>query len=171
MVFLLALAGFLAIVAQMILPKLPFLEVKPYLIALPVLYAAMRLSGLRPFYLAIVLGSIIDILSPEKFGTGSVVLSVLIGLAWVQRENFPFDSIVSVAVLVPFATFIAYLLDYTLFCWQSGQWDWHFVIWVRFVWVSLLNLVMALPFFWIADLILVKWLKAPGEPALRTYAL
>jgi rod shape-determining protein MreD len=171
MAFFLPLAGLLAIVCQMILPKLPFIEVRPYLVALPVLYGAMRLGGMRPFYVAFVIGALIDVLSPQRFGTSALCLFFLIGIVRVQRENFPFHSYLSVAVLAPIATFGAYVLDYALFCWQAGQWDWHFVIWVRFVWVSLINLVLAVPFFWIADIILIRWLKAPGEAPLRDYVV
>jgi len=171
MVFILSAFGLLAIVMQMISPRLPFLEMPPFLVALPVVYGAMRLTRLRPFYVAIFLGSVIDILSPQKFGTESVVLSLMVGIAWSQRENFPFDSYLSVLILVALATFLGVVLDYTFFCWQSGNWDWHFTMWVRMVWVGLINMVLAIPFFLVCDLVLVKWLKAPGEPSLRDYAV
>ena len=111
MIVVLALLGLAAIVLQMVLPKVPLMEVRPFLVALPVLYGAMRMGGFRPYYLAIGLGLAIDLLSPQKFGTGALVLSVLVVLVRVQRANFPFDLYGSVALLALLATFGALLLE------------------------------------------------------------
>jgi len=99
------------------------------------------------------------------------VLALMVGIAWSQRENFPFDSYLSVVILVALGTFLSLVLDYTLFSWQSGIWDWHFTMWVRMVWVALINMILAVPFFLFCDLVFVKWFKAPGEPSLRNYAV
>jgi len=171
MIVVLALLGLAAIVLQMVLPKLPLMEVHPFLVALPVLYGAMRMGGFRPYYLAIGLGLAIDLLSPQKFGTGALVLSVLVVLVRVQRANFPFDLYGSVALLALLATFGALLLDYLLFCWQSGNWDWRFPMWVRMIWVAVVNLVLAVPFAALGDLVLVRWLHLAAPARARDYAL
>ncbi len=96
---------------------------------------------------------------------------MLVLLAWSQRGNFPFDSYLSACVLALLATFGALVLDYLLFCWQSGNWDWRFAIWVRMVWIAMVNMVLAAPCFAAADLVLVRWFHFPAPGRARTYAL
>ncbi|MDE1171392.1 MAG: rod shape-determining protein MreD [Verrucomicrobium sp.] len=154
MLLLLFLCGAGAILLQMIVPKLPLVEIHPFLVALPVLYAAMRLKGGGPLALALGLGLVIDLLSPQKLGTGGFVLCLVVGIAWSQRENLPFDHWGSVAFLALVATFGALIADYALFCWESGTRDWRFILWVRLAWVAVLNAVLAVPFFVLCDLFL-----------------
>ena len=154
MILLLLFAGLGAIFLQM---QFSFSEVRPWLIALPVVYAAMRRKDASPFYLAVLLGTFIDILSPQKFGTGAIVLCVVVGATWSQRENFHFELYRNVPPLALLATFVALVVDYALFCWQSGNWDWHFVRWVRMAWMAVVNLILSIPFFWICDCLLIVW--------------
>lgn len=162
-----AVLGFVAIVLKMIIVKMPFVDIHPFLEALPVLYGAMRMRGAAPFWLAALLGAIIDILAPsqEKFGTGVFVLCIIPAVVWTQRDHIRLDGIGSVLFLSLVSSFVALVPDYALFCWQSGNWDWRFTVWVRIAWMSLFNMALAVPFFWVWDLLLVKLWKgkiAPG---------
>ena len=179
MIFCLLGIGLLAIITQMIEPKLPLIGMRPYLLALPVLYGAMRMEGGAPFVLAVILGSLIDILSPQRLGTEGFVLCLLVFLTWTQRGVFPFANYLSAAVLALVTTFVALVVDYAFFCWQSGSQSggpgWHFTVWVRFAWMAIINMFLAVPFFWACDLIFIHWWKLgvrpPEEGERSKYAL
>jgi hypothetical protein len=163
--FPMVVLGLMAIVLKMIIVKMPFVDIHPFLEALPVLYGAMRMRGAAPFWLAGVLGALVDILSPQKFGTGIFVLCLIPAVVWTQRDNIRLNSLGAILVLSLVSSFVALVPDYALFCWQSGNWDWHFTVWVRIALMSLFNMVLAVPFFWIWDFLLVKLWKgkiAPG---------
>jgi rod shape-determining protein MreD len=177
MIFCLFGIGLAAIITQMIEPKLPLSGMKPYLIALPVLYGAMRMEGGSPFVLAILLGALVDILSPamERLGTEAFVLCLLVLITWTQRGVFPFANYLSAAVLALVTTFVALVVDYFLFCWESGTQGWHFGVWVQFAWMAIINLFLAVPFFWFCDLVFIRWWKLgvrpPEEGERSKYAL
>jgi len=177
MIFCLIGIGLFAIVVQMVEPKLPLIGMKPYLVALPVLYGAMRMRGGTPYVLAVLLGTFIDILSPQRLGTEGLVLCLLCGLAWAQQGAFPFARYSSAAILALVTTFVALVVDYAFFNWQSGSGSgsgagggasWHFGVWVGFAWMSVINMVLALPFFWLCDLVFVRWWKIGVLPVEET---
>ncbi|SDU24412.1 rod shape-determining protein MreD [Verrucomicrobium sp. GAS474] len=175
MIFCLLGIGLLSIVVKMIEPNLPLIGVRPFLIVLPVLYGAMRMEGGSPFVLAVLFGTLIDILSPQRLGTEAIVLSLLIVLTWMQRGVFPFASYLSAAVLAMVTTFVCSFVDYAFFSWQSGDASWHFPVWVRFAWMAVINMVLAVPFFWLCDLVFIRWWKLgvrpPEEGERSKYAL
>ena len=164
MIFCLLGIGLAAIIIQMIEPNLPLIGMRPFLVALPVLYGAMRMEGGSPFALAVLLGTLIDILSPQRLGTGAFVLCLLVGLARMQRGAFPFASYLSAAILALITTFVTLIVDYAFFGWQSSSQAWHFAVWVRFAWMSVINMVLAVPLFWIADLLFIRWWKLGVKP-------
>ncbi len=166
MAFFLPMAalGLAAIILKMIIVKMPFVDIHPFLEALPVLYGAMRMRGAAPFWLAGLLGAVVDILSPQKFGTGPFVLCIIPALVWTQRDHLRMDSILTVLLFSLVTSFLALVPDYAFFCWQSGNWDWRFIVWVRIAWMSLINMALAVPFFWVWDLLLVKLWKGKISP-------
>jgi len=175
MIFCLLGIGLTAIIVQMVEPRLPLIGMRPCLVALPVLYGAMRMEGGSPFVVAVVLGTIIDILSPQRLGTEGFVLSLLVLLTWTQRGVFPFARYASAAVLALMTTFVTLVVDYAFFGWQSGTQNWHFAVWVRFAWMAVINMVLAVPFFWLCDLVFLRWWKMgvrpPEEGERSKYAL
>lgn len=153
MLVFLFIFGLALIVLQLFIPKIVFFDVRPFLLTIPVTYAALRLSWTQALSLAVGLGFLLDVFSSQRLGYSSIVLVILVLFILSQTENLKFDYWPHTILLTLLASFLYFLVDYLLFCLQVQTWRWPFWVWFQMVSQSVLSTFLALPVYALFDLI------------------
>ncbi len=175
-VLYLLLVGALALLAQMILPVIfPLLSVVGFgsaLIPLLVIYASLELGDERAPILAGLLGFLVDLASSHRMGASVLVLFSLSALIVSQANRPESHTWLFRLIFVLVGTFTFFLLDYLLILAETARWYWPLAVWSKITFASLLNLLLALPFFYLVGLPLrlCGW-KPSYELQERSYAL
>jgi cell shape-determining protein MreD len=147
MVLYVLFLGWLALFAQMAVPDLPwFPGVKPALLALVVIYGALKLTGMRIYFVTTVLGFCLDIFSPNRLGVSVITLSFLSALIGTQRETCVDKFWTYQILLVLAGTFFYLCLDYCFYMLQVWHFYWPFGLWTIIALGAALNALMS-PFF------------------------
>jgi rod shape-determining protein MreD len=154
------------VLGQMVWPPLPLVGVYPYLIPLPVAYAALRLGPLRASGVALGIGLLLDLYSGQRLGVSAVSLIVLVGFIWSQQENFKLDYAPHALLLTLLGCFLSGLVDYALFCWQVGQWSWPFAVLGKIVSQSFFSTLIAFPLFGVLNMV-YRWQTGLAAPVRR----
>jgi cell shape-determining protein MreD len=174
-VLYLLLIGTGALLAQMILPVIfPILSVVGFgsaLVPLVVIYASLELGDERAPILAGILGVFLDLTSSHRFGTSVLVLSSLSALIMTQAHKTETHSWPFRLTFALVGTFAFLLMDYLLILVETARWYWPLAVWSKITFASLVNLVLAPPFFYLIGLPprLCGW-KPVSELQERPYA-
>jgi cell shape-determining protein MreD len=174
-VLYLLVIGILAVLAQMELPVMfPVLGKLGFdaaLVPLVVIYASLELGDERAPILAGLLGILLDLNLSLRFGTSAIVLFSLSALIVTQASRPETQALPFRLVFVLVGTFLYMLMAYVFVLVESGRWIWPLAVWSRITFGTLLNLVLAPLFFWLAGIVprLCGWLRDPDTPE-RYYA-
>lgn len=152
MFFFVFLLGSIALVSQMFLPHLTeMLAIRPAPLPLVIIYGALAMNGLSIFGITVILGLMLDLLSPQTPGLSILSLSLLAWLMTSQRIFFRVDRWDIQILLALIGTFFYLIVDYLLYSAQLHQWLWPFSLWTKMVFSSMLNALVSPLFFWLTN--------------------
>jgi rod shape-determining protein MreD len=133
-----------------IFPFLNLIGFNSSLVPLVVIYASLELGDDRAPILAVVLGIMLDLLSRDHLGTAALVLFSLSALIVTQAGRQEAHTWMFRLIFVLVGTFAFFLLNYVLILAETGRWSWPLAVWSKITFGSLLNLLLAAPFFFLA---------------------
>jgi cell shape-determining protein MreD len=174
-VLYLLIIGVLAVLAQMVLPVMfPILGKIGFdaaLVPLVVIYASLELGDERAPIVAGLLGVMLDLNLSQHFGTSVIVLFSLSALIVTQANRPETHTLPFRLVFVLVGTFSYLLLTYLFVLVEASRWTWPLAVWSRITFGTLLNLLLAPLFFWLAGILprLCGWVREP-DPQERYYA-
>lgn len=157
-VLYLFVVGILALLAEMILPAhirfLSDIGFASALIPLVVIYASLELGDERALILAGLLGLLLDLTSspPHRLGISLLILSSLSALIVSQAYRPESHQWAFRLTFVLVGTFAFLLLDYLFAQIEMSTWRWPLEAWSKITFASLLNLLLAFPFFCLISL-------------------
>jgi rod shape-determining protein MreD len=151
-VFYLLFLGFVALLAQMILPvHFPILSLIGFssaLIPLVVIYASLELGDARALLIAGVLGLLLDLTSYHRLGLSVLILCTLSALIVTQAHKPESHQWLFRLTFVLVGTFGYLLMDYLFILMETMRWSWPLAVWSKITFASFLNLLLC-PFFFI----------------------
>ncbi len=171
------LLGLAALLAEMLVPShFPLLGAIGFgsaLIPLVVIGVSLELGDERAPVLAFILGFLLDLATDHRLGTSMLILCSISALIITQTSRPEAQLWFVKAAFLLVGTFAFEILDYLFALAESLRWAWPLEAWSKMTFASLLNLLLAVPFFFIARLPmrLLGWLANRRErPAERMYA-
>jgi len=136
--------GWVALLAQMAIPDLAWLPgVRLALLPLIIIYGALYLEGIRVYFIAVVLGFTLDLLSPNHLGITVIEFSLLAALILTQRETRLASHWSYQILLVLAGTFFYLCLDYCFYMLQVWHFYWPFGLWTIIALGAALNALMS----------------------------
>jgi rod shape-determining protein MreD len=155
-VIYLLFVGVLAILAQMVLPYMfPLLNAAGLgsaLVPLVVIYASLELGDERGPIIAVILGFLLDLLLSGRLGTSVLILLCLSALITTQAQKPESHTWIFRLAFVLVGTFLFFVLTHLIRLIEAERWYWPFAVWSKIVFGTLLNLVLAPIFFYVAGL-------------------
>ncbi len=144
--------GLVGLVTQMLLPSWArFFDIEPNFPVLAVIYASFALRNRNVVIVCIVMGLCLDLLSPQRLGLSILSLGMVALLMFSQRRAIAAERWEYRMVLILAGTYFYLMIDYLLYSLQMQRWDWPATLWGRMLYPSLLNAVLGILLFSIAN--------------------